>query len=66
LNIYILYIHDDRYSVPSVDSLRANDDVEAVERLRVRLHSSPHYFAVTLWHDERLVAEIDKRALSPA
>jgi hypothetical protein len=60
LNVYVLYIHDDRYSVPTVDSLRASDDESAKQLLRQRLQSSPHYFAVALWHDERFVERIEK------
>jgi hypothetical protein len=60
LNVYILYIHDDRYSVPTVDSLTAIDDDSAKQRLRERLEASAHYFAVALWQDERLVERIEK------
>jgi len=60
LNVYVLYIHDDRYSVPTVDSLRASDDESAKQLLRQRLRSSPHYFAVALWQDERFVDRIEK------
>jgi hypothetical protein len=60
LNVYVLYIHDDRYSVPTVDSLRASDDERAKQLLRERLQASPHYFAVALWQDERFVDRIEK------
>jgi hypothetical protein len=62
LNVYVLYIHDDRYTVPTVDSLRAADDRIAKQMLRERLETSPHYFAVALWQDERLVERIEKTA----
>jgi hypothetical protein len=60
LNIYVLYIHDDRYTVPTVDSLKAVDDESAKRALRQRLQTSPHYFAVALWHDDRFVERIEK------
>jgi hypothetical protein len=63
LNVYVLYIHDDRYSVPTVDSLRAADDESAKQLLTERLLTSPHYFAVALWQDERFVGRIEKGAL---
>jgi hypothetical protein len=62
LNVYVLYIHDDRYTVPTVDSLNASDDECAKQLLRRRLQTSPHYFAVALWHDERLVERIEKES----
>ena len=60
MNVYVLYIHDDRYSVPTMDSLRASDDATATQLLKQRLESSPHYFAVALWQDERFVARLEK------
>ena len=60
MNVYVLYIHDDRYTVPSVDSLRAINDETAKQLLRERLATSPHYFAVALWQDERFVERIEK------
>ena len=62
MNVYVLYIHDNRYSVPTVDSLRASDDASAKQLLKQRLESSPHYFAVALWQDERFVARIETSA----
>jgi hypothetical protein len=63
LEIYVLYIHDDRYSVPTIDSFVAKDDEEANQRAGERLHSSPHYFAIDLWRDERRVARLERGAL---
>ena len=65
MNVYVLYIHDDRYSVPTVDSLRASDDESAKQLLRERLRSSPHYVAVALWQDERFVDRIEKSSGAP-
>jgi len=59
LNVYVLYIHDDRYSVPTVDSITASDDEIAKQLLKKRLDSSPHYVAVALWQGERFVARIE-------
>jgi hypothetical protein len=60
LNVYVLYIHDDRYSVPTVDSINASDDETAKQILRERLGTSSHYYAVALWHDDRFVERIEK------
>ena len=60
MNVYVLYIHDDRYTVPTVDSLKAIDDESARQLLRERLQTSSHYFAVALWHDERFVERVEK------
>jgi hypothetical protein len=60
VNIYVLYIHDDRYTVPTVDSLSASSDEVAAYLMENRLGSSPHYFAAELWLDERLIARLAK------
>jgi len=63
VNIYVLYIHDDRYSVPTIDSFAAPNDEEAKRAMGHRLGSSPHYFAIELWQDDRIVAKLSRGAL---
>ena len=58
VNIYVLYIHDDRYSVPTIDSFPSPSDEEAMRAMSERLGSSPHYFAIELWQGDRVVAEL--------
>ena len=60
LNVYTLYIEDDRYSVPTIDILQATDDAHALGLAAERLASSPHYLAVELWVDERLIGRTPK------
>lgn len=60
MKTYVLYIHDDRYTVPTMDSIAANADERAVQGAADRLASSPHYYAVELWEDDRLVKRLEK------
>jgi hypothetical protein len=60
LNVYTLYIEDDRYSVPTIDILQALDDAQALGLAAERLSASPHYLAVEVWADERLVGRAPK------
>jgi hypothetical protein len=59
LNVYILYVHDDRYSVPTLDTVSVRDDARAIELAVKRLAASPHYQAVELWDGDRLVCRFD-------
>jgi hypothetical protein len=60
LKIYTLYIHDDRYSVPSLDAVSVSDDELAQEAARARLNASPHYHAIEIWEDDRFVGKIER------
>ena len=60
MKTYVLYIHDDRYTVPTLDSIVVNDDDRAREVAGARLASSAHYFLAELWEDDRLVARLEK------
>jgi hypothetical protein len=59
LNVYILYVHDDRYSVPTLDTVSVRDDARASELAVKRLGASPHYKAVEVWDGDRLVCRFD-------
>jgi len=60
VNTYMLYVHDDRYTVPTLDTVIVRDDDRAIEIAAQRLSSSPHYRAVEMWDDDRLVCQIDR------
>ena len=55
MKTYTLYIHDDRYSVPSLDAVIVRDDDRARAIGRNRLAFSPHYHLVEVWEDDRFV-----------
>ena len=60
LKTYMLYVHDDRYSVPNLDTVTVRDDERAIEIATQRLSSSPHYRLVEMWEDDRLVCRIGR------
>lgn len=60
LKTYTLYIHDDRYSVPSLDAVTVRDDERALEIGQSRLMVSPHYRAVEVWEDERFLGKFER------
>jgi hypothetical protein len=59
---YFLFVIDDRYSVPSLDSIVANDDAGAADAARARLAASSHYGGVEVWDDNRLVFRVRANA----
>ncbi len=60
MKTYLLYIHDDRYTVPTLDSIAVDGDERARELALERLASSPHYRAADLWEDDRLVEKLTR------
>lgn len=60
MKTYFLYMHDDRYSVPSLDAVIVRNDQRASEIAAKRLTSSDHYLGVEVWEDERLVCRFDR------
>jgi hypothetical protein len=65
LDVYTLYIEDDRYSTPTIDFLPAADEAHARGLAAARLASSPHYLAVEVWSDERLVFRLSDPSEPP-
>lgn len=65
LGIYTIYIEDDRYSVPTIDILSADDDGHARVLAQGRLVSSPHYLSVEAWEDDRVVCVLPKAHSGP-
>jgi hypothetical protein len=62
MKTYVLYIHDDRYAVPTLDTITVGGDERARELAGERLASSPHYYAADLWEGDRLVERLEKPA----
>ena len=60
MKTYVLYVHDRRYSVPSLDAVTVRGDARAREIATQRLASSAHYFAAEVWEADRLVCRLDK------
>lgn len=60
MKTYTLYIHDDRYSVPSLDAVIVRDDERACEVGRNRLVASPHYRLVEVWEDDRFIDKFER------
>jgi hypothetical protein len=65
LKTYVLYIHDDRYSVPTMDTLTVSSDARARELAVQRLGSSEHYRGVEIWEGDRLVEELSASPPAP-
>ena len=66
METYILYVHDRRYSAPTMDILTVASDERACELAGRRLASSPHYTRVEVWQEDRLVCSLDPSAAPPA
>ena len=60
MKTYVLYLHDDRYSVPTLDAITVDGDERAMELAGERLASSSHYYAAELWEEDRLVQRLEK------
>ena len=57
---YTLFVHDDRYSVPTFYMVTVANDQRALKLAEEKLHSSPHYRRVEVFDGDRLVAAIDR------
>lgn len=64
MGVYTIYIEDDRYSVPTIDILMADDDTHACVLGQARLQSSPHYLSAEVWQDERVVCVLPRADLA--
>lgn len=65
MKTYTLYVHDGRYTVPTLLTIDARDDDSACAHARQHLRNSEHYKTVEVWDDERLVARIDESTPPP-
>jgi hypothetical protein len=57
---YTLFVHDDRYSVPTFYMVSVANDERALELADEKLRSSPHYSRVEVFDGDRLVGAIDR------
>jgi predicted GNAT superfamily acetyltransferase len=62
---YLLYVHDERYSVPTLDTIVVADDERAREVAAARLIASQHHRSVEVWDEARLVCGIDRPRPTP-
>lgn len=59
LRAYFLYIHDDRYGVPTLEVVTAADDEAVHDVARERLVGSVHRLLVEVWaEDDRHVGRV--------
>ncbi len=59
---YFFYIHDRRYTVPSLIIMDAATDVKALELARQYLTQSLNYLSIDLVEGEREVGRVDRQA----
>jgi hypothetical protein len=60
LKTYIVYVQDGRYVAPTLLTIDARDDESALRQAEAHLKASPHYRAVEVWEDDRLVAKVER------
>ncbi len=60
MNIYTLYIDDDRYRVPTLLSVEFADDEGVIAHMADILGQSTHYLGVEAWDGDRLVGRREK------
>lgn len=56
MNIYTLYIDDDRYQVPTLMTVELDDDLGALAYIAQLFSKSRHYQAIEIWEEDRQVA----------
>ena len=61
MQTYALYIDDDRYSVPTLLFVTANDDT-AVRRIAREKLSEPHHKAVEVLEGEQILVRLERDA----
>lgn len=68
MTTYTLYIEDERYAAPTLLTVEVRGDERVRELASERLAQSPHYRAVEIWDDDRLVGKVEAggRATAPA
>jgi hypothetical protein len=55
---YTVFVHDDRYSVPTFYMVTVAGDARALELAEEKLSSSTHYQRVEVFDGERLVGAV--------
>jgi hypothetical protein len=56
MTAFEVFVHDDRYSVPTLHLISAADEVGARETADELLRASPHHLGVELWCDGDQIA----------
>jgi hypothetical protein len=56
----MLYIEDDRYSVPTLVLVIVRDEVRAKEIAKGQLGASSHHLTVEVWEDETLLFRAER------
>jgi hypothetical protein len=60
MTTYAVFVHDDRYSVPTFYMVTVASDARALELAGEKLRSSPHYRQVEVFDGERLVGAFQR------
>jgi hypothetical protein len=50
-----IFVHDDRYSVPTLHLVSVGDEIAARAAAGALLHASPHHRGVELWQGEEQI-----------
>lgn len=58
MTAFEVFVHDDRYSVPTLQLISADDDFEAREAAKALLRASPHHLGVELWRGGDQIAAL--------
>lgn len=58
MRLYLFYVHDRRYAVPTFLSRNALSDEAAIEQARAMLADAPDYDAIEIVEDNRTIAKI--------
>jgi hypothetical protein len=53
-----VFVYDDRYSVPTLQLISADDDFEARQAADALLRASPHHLGVELWRGGDQIAAL--------
>jgi len=65
VKVYMLYVHDDRYTVPTLDTVFVPNDDRAIKIAVERLCASLHHRIAEMWEEDRLVCRIGRQDLNP-
>lgn len=58
MTAFEVFVHDDRYSVPTLHLISASDDFDAREAADALLRASPHHLGVELWRGGDQIAAL--------
>ena len=60
MRTYSIHIHDDRYEVPTLLIAGVRDEARVGELAREKLKESPHYRAIEVIDDGRLLLRLER------